>query len=345
MLRLVSRFGEKFHSRSCGQSDAAAPNRIWRLTSIVVGASWIIVLYCFSTTVTAAVEVWQDSDTFSHGFLVVPLAIYLIWRQRDQITRLMPVPNYWGLPIFALLGIVWLIGHLASVMVIQQLALVAMLQLLVFTIAGWPVTRVLLFPLAFLIFAVPLGEELVRPLQDYTAFFTVKALQLTGIPVYRDGWVIVVPSGVWEVAEACAGVRYVIPSVILGCLFSYLVYTSLGQRLAFIAICFFGAIIANGMRAYGIVMLAHLTDNRLAVGVDHLIAGWIFFALVMLFLFWIGLRWRDREVTVIRDKAVKIHVASPRAVIMTAVIAVALISFAPMPPTGCCNLNLSWRRR
>jgi exosortase A len=258
----------------------------------------------------------------------------MIWSQRHQIVSLAPSPNYWGLPIQVLLGIGWIFGYLASVMVVQQLALVAMLQMLVSTIAGWPVMRVLLFPLGFLFFAVPIGEDLVPPLQDYTALFTVKALQLTGIPVYRDGWMIVIPSGVWQVAEACAGVRYVIPSVILGCLFSYLVYHSWKRRLGFIMLCFFGAIVANGVRAYGIVMLAHLTDNRLAVGVDHLIAGWIFFSVIMFLLFWIGLRWRERdiidvrgEVSAIQGKAAAIPVGSPRAMVLTALIAVALVSF------------------
>jgi exosortase len=222
-------------------------------------------------------------------------------------------------------------------MVVQQLAVVAMLDLLVFTVVGWTATRVLLFPLGFLFFAIPFGEDLVRPLQDYTALFTVKALQLTGVPVFRDGWIIVIPSGVWEVAEACAGVRYVIPPVILGCLFAYGRYRSWRRRLGFILVCFVGAIVANGVRAYGIVMLAHLTDNRLAVGVDHLIAGWIFFSVVMFLLFCVGMRWREPvEVETKSDaattvhKAQEIHEGSPRAMVLAALSAVVLLGLAPV---------------
>jgi EpsI family protein len=148
---------------------------------------------------------------------------------------------------------------------------------------------------------------------------------------------IVIPSGVWEVAEACAGVRYVIPSVMLGCLFSFFVYHSWRRRLGFIMLCFFGAIVANGVRAYGIVMLAHLTDNRLAVGVDHLIAGWIFFSVVMFLLFWIGLRWREAtEVETKSDAAATvgnaraIHAGSFRAMALTALSAVVLLGLAPL---------------
>jgi exosortase A len=327
----------QIHGRLAGRTGDIRALRAWQQVTLVLSASWIVVLYCFWDAVIAAVGVWRGSETFSHGFLVVPIVIYLIWSQRRQIISLVPWPNYWGLPILALLGSGWLLGQLASVMVVQQLAVVAMLDVLVFTVAGRRVTRVLLFPLCFLFFAVPFGEDLVRPLQDYTALFTVKALQLTGIPVYRDGWMIVIPSGVWEVAEACAGIRYVIPSVILGCLFSYCVFRSWRRRLGFILFCFFGAIVANGVRAYGIVMMAHLTDNRLAVGVDHLIAGWFFFSVVMFLLFWIGMRWREPitvetqdDVTATKSKARAIHAGSPRAVALTALSAVALLGLAPL---------------
>lgn len=311
--------------------------RAWQQALVILGASWIVCINFFSDTVFSAVAQWQQSQTFSHCFLVFPITIYLIWSQREKIINLAPSPNYWGLPILALLGVGWLLGHLGAVLVVQQVAMVAMLQVLVFTVVGWPVTRALFFPLSFLIFAVPFGEDLIRPLQDYTAFFTVKALQLSGIPVFRDGWMIVTPTSVWEVAEACAGIRYVIPSVILGCLFSYSRYRSWERRLGFILLCFFAAIVANGIRAYGIVMAAHLTNNRVAVGVDHLVAGWVFHSVVVFVLFWIGLRWRepvevgtkiDAAATV--GKAQAIHAGSLRAMALTAISAVVLLGLAPL---------------
>jgi exosortase A len=320
-----------------GRAEDVPAARAWQQALVILCAAWIVVLYSFWDTVFAAVAQWRGSDTFSHGFLVFPITISLIWSQRAQVISRVPAPNYWGLPILAMLSIGWLLGYLGAVLVVQQMAVVAMLQLLVFTVVGWPVTRALLFPLFFLIFAVPFGEDLVRPLQDYTAFFTVKALQLTGIPVYREGWMIVIPSGVWEVAEACAGVRYVIPSVILGCLFSYCVYRSWGRRLGFIAVCFIGAIVANGIRAYGIVMLAHLTNNRIAVGADHLVAGWIFFSVVVFLLFWLGLFWRESttvdikgDVSATEIKAQAIHAGSSKAVALTALGAVAILGLAPL---------------
>jgi len=125
--------------------------------------------------------------------------------------------------------------------------------------------------------------------------------------------------------------------VILGCLFSYSRYRSWGRRLGFILLCFFGAIVANGIRAYGIVMAAHLTNNRVAVGVDHLVAGWVFHSVVVFLLFWLGLRWGEPiEVETKSDaaaevvKAQGIHVGSWRAMALTAISAVALLGLVPL---------------
>jgi exosortase A len=306
-------------------------------TLVILTVAWLLVIYLFSDTVLSAAAQWRHSQTFSHCFLILPITLYLMWRQRERIIGLAPAPNYWGLPLLGLIGAAWLLGHIGVVLVVQQLAVVAMLQALVFTIAGWPVTRAFLFPLTFLIFAVPFGDDLVPPLQSLTALFTVKALQLSGIPVFRDGWWLVTPTGVWEIAEACAGIRYVIPSVILGYLFSYYGYRSWRRRLCFILFCFFTAIVANGIRAYGIVVVAHLTNNRLAIGVDHVIAGWVFHSLVILALFWLGLMWRESatvdsngDAARVQRMAKTIPVPAPWVMGLTALCAVALLSLAPL---------------
>ena len=191
--------------------------------------------------------------------------------------------------------LLWLLGYAADVLVVQQLAVVAMLPTVILIVCGLEIFKQLLFPLTFLIFAVPMGDNLVPHLQDFTASFTVKALQLTGIPVYWEGVYFSIPSGDFEVAQACSGIRYLIASVVLGCLYAYLTYQSFIRRAVFILVSLIVPIIANGIRAYGIVMIAHLTEMKYAVGFDHFIYGWLFFGLVMFILFWIGSFFREEE--------------------------------------------------
>jgi EpsI family protein len=188
-----------------------------------------------------------------------------------------------------------LLATLSSVQVFEQFFLIAMIPAAVWAILGNRMVWALAFPLTYLLLAVPFGDGLILPLIDFTADFTVTALQWTGIPVYREGSFFSIPSGNWSVVEACSGLRYLIASFTLGTLYAYLTYRSLKRRLAFIAMSVIVPIIANGVRAYLIVMTGHLSDMKVAVGIDHLIYGWIFFGFVMLLLFWIGSFWREDD--------------------------------------------------
>src|SRR3546814_1680397 len=147
-------------------------------------------------------------------------------------------------------------------MVVKLFSFGGLWQALFLLILGWRITRAALFPLAYLIFAVPFGVSIVPTLQDVTAQIVVHLLRLSGIPVFLDGYLIQIPSGYFLVAEACSGVRYLTVSLALGFLAAYLFLRSWRRRLFFIALSVVVPIAANGIRAYGIILLAHLSDYR-----------------------------------------------------------------------------------
>ncbi len=265
----------------------------WRAAVIAVVLAMVWVVAWLPTTAAGMVSIWARSDTFMHGFVIAPFALWLVLRLRDRIATLAPKPAYSALPLVAAAGLAWSAGSLAVVDVVSQFALVAMLVLAVPSLMGWKVTRMLMFPLGFLFFMVPFGEFLLPPLMTWTADFTVAAVRASGVPVYQDGLEFVLPSGRWSVVEACSGVRYLIASVVVGSLYAYLSYRSAWRRATFVAASIVVPIVANWIRAYLIVMLGHLSNNTIAVGVDHLIYGWIFFGVVLLLLFWVGSLWRE----------------------------------------------------
>jgi exosortase A len=251
------------------------------------------IIAVYWSTASAIVAIWIRSETFAHGFIVVPICLWLAWRKRETLalTTIRPwLPG--GLLVLAA-GALWFGASKAGAGVAQQFALAFMLQAACVTILGLAVTRVLAFPLAFLLFAVPAGEFLVPTLVDWTADFTVNALRASGVPVYREANHFVIPSGAWSVVEACSGIRYIIASVMVGTIYSALAYKSPGRRALFMLASVVVPIVANWMRAYMIVLLGHLSSNKLATGVDHLIYGWIFFGVVMLLLFWLGSFWQQ----------------------------------------------------
>lgn len=265
----------------------------WRqaFTALVLCLFWI--LFWYRDTATAMVTIWARSETFTHGFLILPISLWLIWRMRHTLAGYTPQPSLVWLSLIGLVGFGWLLGELAAVNAVTQLALVALLVLAVPALLGTRLAQAMLFPLGFLFFAVPIGEFVMPYFMDWTADFTVLALQATGIPVLREGRNFIIPSGSWSVVEACSGVRYLIASVTVGTLFAYLNYTSLKRRLIFVAVSIIVPIVANWLRAYIIVMLGHLSGNKLAVGVDHLIYGWVFFGVVIMIMFLIGARWAE----------------------------------------------------
>ncbi|MEO6320644.1 MAG: exosortase A [Polaromonas sp.] len=253
------------------------------------------ILFLYRDTGMAMVTIWARSDTFTHGFLVPPIALWLIWRQRRAIAVQTPRPLLWAMLPVAGAALVWLLGDLVAINAVTQLAFVALLVLAVPAVLGWSVTRLILFPLGFLFFAVPIGEFLLPQLMEWTANFTVRALRLSGVPVYREGLQFVIPSGNWSVVEACSGVRYLIASLTVGTLFAYLNYQSTKRRVLFVLVSILVPVVANWLRAYMIVMLGHFSGNTLAVGVDHLIYGWVFFGIVIMLMFILGARWAEPE--------------------------------------------------
>lgn len=274
----------------------------WLLPLVTTFTVLGVLFYVYRETALSIVNVWNSSETYAHGYLIVPMSLIMIWHRRRVLAKLSPKPTYWILIVQVFVALGWLFGQQGGIQVVAQFGLVAMAPVIVWAILGTQVASSIAFPLGFLFFAVPVGEVLIEPLMDYTAIVTVAALQWTGIPVFVEGRYITIPSGNWEVAYACSGVRYLIASVALGCLYAYITYRSYWRRALFIGLAIIIPIVANWVRAYGIVMIGHLSDNKLATGVDHIIYGWVFFGLVMLLLFWVGSFWHE-EATAQSDKS------------------------------------------
>lgn len=267
----------------------------WRVLTIALGVTYVWMLFWYWPTLSNMAAIWWRSDTYQHGLVVPPIVAWLIWRKRELLAQQSPKPVGWiAIPV-ALVVFAWLLGELTAVNALTQLSVVALIVLVALSLLGLRIGKTLAFPLLFLFFAVPIGDFLMPRLMDWTADFTVMALQFTGIPVYREGLQFVIPSGNWSVVEACSGIRYLIASLTVGALFAYLNYHSLKRRLIFLAVAVAVPIVANWLRAYLIVLLGHVSGNKLAAGADHLIYGWVFFGIVIAIMFAIGMRWSEPD--------------------------------------------------
>ena len=269
------------------------PDVAWKRALIVLALALAWAGYLYRDAADAMLVIWQRSETFNHCFLIPPIVAWLIWRKRAVLATMQPAPSFPAVFLTIGAGAAWLAGQLAIVNALTQFAFVAIAVASVPALLGFRVASAIAFPLAFLFFSVPFGEFVMPQMMELTADFTVLALRASGIPVYREGLQFVIPSGNWSVVEACSGVRYLIASFTVGTLFAYLNYRSPGKRLAFMLVSLAVPIVANWLRAYMIVMLGHISNNKLAAGVDHLIYGWVFFGVVIMIMFAIGSKWSE----------------------------------------------------
>jgi exosortase A len=314
--------------------DAAAT--AWKQSLVALLLSFAALFLVYFDTYRSMMAIWSRSDTYVHGYFVLPISLYLIWTLRAELRKLTPRADARAVALLGLAGLGWLAGRLAGVLVAEQYFAVASIPLLVWAVVGLPVVYRILFPLGYLLLLVPVGEALIPYLIEYTAAFAVTALRLTGVPVLQEGNLLTLPTSQWSVVEACSGIRYLIACITIGLLFAYLTYRSWRRRALFIALSVAVPIVANWVRAYLIVLIGHASDMKLAVGVDHLIYGWIFYAVVMCLLLWGGSLFADghepAETSPNATGAVSVEPTRPAPVYRTVIITCAAVLAAAIWP-------------
>jgi len=269
----------------------------WRYHLPVLAIAAASMLALFNADIIRMVGVWWTASTYGHCFLIAPIVGWLAWQRRDELAQLTPTGWLPGLVIVAIGGLGWLMGEAGSVAFARQFGVVVMLQGAVVTILGPIVTRGLLFPLVYTLFLVPFGDFLEAPLQQVTVAIIMPLLDLVGIPAISNGVLIHAGRYYFEVAEACSGAKFVIAMVAFGLLVCNVCFSSWRRRAAFMVVALIVPVLANGVRAFATIWVADLTSVETATGFDHIVYGWIFFALVMAGVMALGWRWFDRPAT------------------------------------------------
>jgi len=244
-------------------SSLLAPG--WQPAIILIGIASIVFGIAFRQEIIGAVQVWVDSTAYNHCFLVLPLVGFLVWERRTVISSVSPRAALWPLLAMPALSAIWLLAAVLDIQEGRQLVMVAMFQVVLLVALGPRVFRQLSAPFLFLFFLVPSGAFLVASLQTITADIAVAGLRFFRIPVFSDGYMIEIPEGPFEIAEACAGLRFLIASSVFGCFFAMVMYQSSLRRALFITMSIIVPIGANGLRALGIIVLAHLEGSAAAV--------------------------------------------------------------------------------
>jgi len=254
----------------------------WLLTAVVAAL--------YSPVLWRLVKQWYDDPDYSHGFLVPLLSAYLIWQRRDKLAEVARKPSNWGLlVVVGSLGLLFL-GSLGAELFLTRISIIVTICGLIVYFSGWALLRAMSFPLAFLLFAIPIPaiiyNEIVFPLQFIASKFATSVLETLNLfPIMREGNVLIMPGMRLEVVEACSGIRSLMSLLALAAGYGYLAEKSNVVRWFMVVAMVPLAIISNGTRVVITALMTNYIGPQAAEGFMHEFSGWVIFVVAtVLFL-------------------------------------------------------------
>lgn len=262
-----------------GLFDRVAP--AWRTPLLALAAAWAMLIALTAQSWGEMLHQWWNIDTYNHLLLVPFIIAWLAAMKASELAKITPRPFVPGLAVVAAGLALWSAGRMMDVNLVAHAGAVGALQGAVIALLGLRASLLLALPLAMGVFLVPFGDEIIPTLQFITADITIALTHWSGIPAGIDGIYIDTPAGLFIVAEACSGVKFLIAMVTLGVLVCFTRFASWRRRALFLAACVVVPILANGVRAWATIFVAQFVGAEKASGFDHIVYGWIFFAIVV----------------------------------------------------------------
>lgn len=232
---------------------------------------------------------WWNIDTYNHLLLLPPILGWLVVLKARELATITPRAFAPGLALVIAGLALWSAGRTSGINLLAHAGAVGMVQAAVVAVLGLRASLLLALPLAMAAFLVPFGDEIIPPLQTITAQIAVTLTHWSSVPARVEGLHIDTPAGLFIVAEACSGVKFLIAMVTLGVLVCFTRFASWRRRAAFMAACVIVPVLANGVRAWATIYVAQFIGAERATGFDHIIYGWIFFAIIVAAL--LGAAW------------------------------------------------------
>ena len=249
-----------------------------------------LLFWIYGPTLAHLVAQWWKDPNFSHGFFVPMFSAFVIWQERSRLTAVSVHPSWWGLLFLALGLCVLIVGQMGAELFLSRLSLLMVLAGLMVLFLGWSFFRAVLFPWAFLLLMIPipaiLFNQITFPLQLLASKVASSTLPWMGVPVLREGNVIILPAMALEVAEACSGIRSLMSLMTLAIIYGYLMERRVSVRVLLALASIPIAVAANSFRIVGTGLLVQYWDPEKAQGFFHEFSGWLIFviSLIMLYL-------------------------------------------------------------
>jgi exosortase A len=265
------------------------PHSVWRNAIVTIGVLLALISVCYQQTVLYLLGLWNQLaiGEYGHGYLVLAISAYLIFHNRQRLSALSPRPTFHAIPAVLFSSVFWMLAALVDIELLQAVALLLLMLSVIWAVTGGRVTRILLFPILFIGFAIPFWSPLSPLLQQLTADTVFWIIRVIDVPAYRLDNTIVLPAGRLSIAEACSGLRYLLAALTLGTLYAYLNYSRLQSRLLVVLVFAIAAVLSNIIRVFIVVYLGYTSDMQHPLVSDHLNLGWYLFAGLIIVLFFV----------------------------------------------------------
>jgi exosortase len=254
-----------------------ASKRTWVAVVLVVAGFALL----YRQVIAKLVMDWYNDDNYSHGFLIVPLALYFVWERREKLRKMALAPSAFGLVVVLGSVLVLVAGILGSELFLMRISILGTLVGIVLFLGGWSYLRALAFPLAFLLLMIPIPaiifNQVAFPLQLLASQFGESAMGIANVPVLREGNVLILANTTLEVAEACSGIRSLVSLLTLAIVFGYFSDPRGWVRTLLALSSVPVAIVTNGFRVAGTGIAAHRFGAAAAEGFFHEFSGWLVF--------------------------------------------------------------------
>ena len=264
------------------QSNLTCENKV------KIGAISILVALLFAPVIMELIGAWSSRDDYSHGFFVIPIALYMVWQKREELLRFPLAPLGIGLPLLAGATTIYVVSVLAKFHTLSHISMVIVLLSLVLFFAGWKVSKALLLPVLFLLFMFPIPSAyyvlVTNPLKLFITKISMEIIHLMNIPVYREGNLLFLASTQLEVAEACSGIRSLYSYLMLACLFAFMSRKRISKTVLLISTVPL-AFLVNIVRVTGTGVLADFFGSEVAHGFFHQFTGLVLFVFGFVVLF------------------------------------------------------------
>ena len=238
-------------------------------------------LYAGRTIVNWAMIRYRPEYNQEHSNLVPFIFLFLLWYHREALWKARKEGSNWGLWLIGLGALIFIVAARALQARLALFALPVLLAGVVLFVWGKQVTRIVAFPLAFLVFLIPAAaiEQTSFRLQFVITGMVERLSAFLGIKIYSVGTTLRAVDGSWgfDISEGCSGIRSLIAMIMITAIFVHIVEKKLWKKVTIFGLSVLFAIIGNVGRIFTIIILARLGFPEFAGGLYHDYSAFIIF--------------------------------------------------------------------